>query len=771
MSVKGLIGAIQFSDGGEDLSTINMANIHVSYIPGGEVATLSSTDIVASNLLTVSGDLIVGGNVTIDGNLTVISTNNLVIDDPIIELARNAPDGTTAGVVFQRPSGNVMIGYLSTEESSLYDNTLVLGYTTGGAHGTKLPLDTSQDLSVYISGNVITKEILFDDVNGSYITGGAQTVSFLGDTLYTSDLTIWTKTYDKVPPFGGTQKTYPGIHITNTVGSPIDGISKSRVGIFSVSPTHTLTVNGDISGVGTDITELNADNISTGTINNDLLPSTISVNAIEPLGGGDIKIGESSGSYLFYDSSTDRFGVNNETPLQTFDVNGNVVVRVTGYAGLQIISHSASFVDLEYVDTSGVGEQDNTNKPVMRFRESFIDVFGSGSGIVNFILEDGRLGIGSTTPAYPLDVVGDSYISGQMRSSSTTNLNIRAVHLGQNSSYYIYSDGSSTIDYSVPSARVHNFLVGSSNPISIGQDSVTVNKTLIMADGKSIDWYDSSGNLRVRDFGSSVEFINTNKIIQLQGNQYIFNTEAYPLSKVGIGSTSSYSKTFEVYGGFKFHNEYGTFIDAGIAGSYGTQNGICIGGNLDTSSTDVQIETFGTTFRTPSTGLQNKFHIITGYFLSGVVLEATFGAGLYGNGEILLCPFGTKGKVGIGKTDPNYKLEISGDFAITGNVLATQRNHAFAVDNSNVFISADTLRITRKFYDTNEIVMDIEDGNIGIGTRVPNREFKVMVGLPDSYQGINVCSDQSADVGIQLIRGNGDGFTVSGGFNGGLHSG
>ena len=49
ISSKGLVGSIQFSDGGEDLSAADGANIHVTYTPVGEVATLSTYDLVVSN--------------------------------------------------------------------------------------------------------------------------------------------------------------------------------------------------------------------------------------------------------------------------------------------------------------------------------------------------------------------------------------------------------------------------------------------------------------------------------------------------------------------------------------------------------------------------------------------------------------------------------------------------------------------------------------------------------------------------------------------------
>ena len=158
ITVKGLPGAIQFNDGGDDLAATDLANIQVIYEQGKEIARLSTTDLFVSNTADVGVDLFVGRDATIDGNLyvlgniTVISTNTLVIEDPIIEMGIEAPDGTTMGIVMQRPSGNVMMGYLSNENTGCFDNTMVFAYTNDSAYGTTLEVDRSKDMNVFVNG-------------------------------------------------------------------------------------------------------------------------------------------------------------------------------------------------------------------------------------------------------------------------------------------------------------------------------------------------------------------------------------------------------------------------------------------------------------------------------------------------------------------------------------------------------------------------------------------------------------------------------------------
>lgn len=65
---------LQFSDGGEDLAATSMANVQVSYNSGSETAKLSSTDIVASNLVTVGSDIKSNASVYVKGYSTSVAS-------------------------------------------------------------------------------------------------------------------------------------------------------------------------------------------------------------------------------------------------------------------------------------------------------------------------------------------------------------------------------------------------------------------------------------------------------------------------------------------------------------------------------------------------------------------------------------------------------------------------------------------------------------------------------------------------------------------------
>lgn len=104
----------------------------------------------------IPGTLKILGGLTVLGNVSQFEVENVFIDDPILEISSNSLNNTTSGLVIQRPSGNVAISYQS-------DNTLNMSYTTGGAGGIELPIDTSRSLPIKIQGTLnVTGETLIN---------------------------------------------------------------------------------------------------------------------------------------------------------------------------------------------------------------------------------------------------------------------------------------------------------------------------------------------------------------------------------------------------------------------------------------------------------------------------------------------------------------------------------------------------------------------------------------------------------------------------------
>lgn len=140
---------------------------NTDHVGGTDGFTFNST----TNTLSIEGNVNVGGDLIVDGN--VIATKNLMIEDPIIQIGNNATQTTTTGIVFDRPvSGNVMIGYLSTEGSQYLDH-VVLAHTSNSAHDETLVPDTTKELPLKVIGNIYS--------TGNLIAGSPST--FLVNTI------------------------------------------------------------------------------------------------------------------------------------------------------------------------------------------------------------------------------------------------------------------------------------------------------------------------------------------------------------------------------------------------------------------------------------------------------------------------------------------------------------------------------------------------------------------------------------------------------------
>ncbi len=133
--------------------------------------TLEGAPISYDNALgqtTLTGKLKITGGLTVLGNVSQIKVENVVIDDPILEISSNSENNTTSGLVMQRPNGNVAISYQP-------DNTLNLSYTDGSAYDTELTIDTSKNLPVKIQGTL--------DISGDTVLRSNLSVSGEGSVV------------------------------------------------------------------------------------------------------------------------------------------------------------------------------------------------------------------------------------------------------------------------------------------------------------------------------------------------------------------------------------------------------------------------------------------------------------------------------------------------------------------------------------------------------------------------------------------------------------
>jgi hypothetical protein len=91
-----------------------------------------------------SNTVVVNSNLVVNGNLTVVSSQNLVVNDPIIELGNTiSSSSTSTGLVLDRPRlagefGNVFAGYIGTGL-----NKYAIGYTDNNAFNTTIAMNSN----------------------------------------------------------------------------------------------------------------------------------------------------------------------------------------------------------------------------------------------------------------------------------------------------------------------------------------------------------------------------------------------------------------------------------------------------------------------------------------------------------------------------------------------------------------------------------------------------------------------------------------------------
>ena len=99
------------------------------------------------------GSLTLTGDLTVSGNTTVISANNLIVQDPIIELGKGNTSGTDLGIIMNNP----LTGGNKGNVAMIYDfstSNLEIGHTLKGATDSVIVMNTANTLPVNINGTL-----------------------------------------------------------------------------------------------------------------------------------------------------------------------------------------------------------------------------------------------------------------------------------------------------------------------------------------------------------------------------------------------------------------------------------------------------------------------------------------------------------------------------------------------------------------------------------------------------------------------------------------
>src|SRR6056300_1033033 len=135
-------------------------------------------DATFTGALTVSGDTLIYGDLEVRGNTTHLSTQNLLVEDPILALgANNTSSSLDTGliVLVYQGDSNVAFGYRGAS------NEFIIGHTLSSPEDNQLVPDTSNSINVHVYANVTADYFIGDGSLLSNIASNLHQIALNGN--------------------------------------------------------------------------------------------------------------------------------------------------------------------------------------------------------------------------------------------------------------------------------------------------------------------------------------------------------------------------------------------------------------------------------------------------------------------------------------------------------------------------------------------------------------------------------------------------------------
>ena len=289
---------ILFTNADTGFTTIGKVGIANSQ-PGHTLSIGSNVyidDVGPSNVLIVNGGVSIDGNLAVNGGITTIRTENLIIEDAIIEIGKNNTSEDTTldlGLIMTRPGSNVTVGFKEVE------NEMVLAYTQSSAYSNTITPIVSEDLDVHVYGGVLTESNV-----GIKTTSPDAELHVVGNVYVSSNLTVDTDTF----------------HVD---------VKNKSVGIETKNPDANLHVVGNVY-VSSNLS------VDDDTLHVDVEADHVGVNTKNPNAELHVVGNAYVSSNLTVDTDTlhvdaenDAVGINTKNPTSDLHVVGNAYVSST----------------------------------------------------------------------------------------------------------------------------------------------------------------------------------------------------------------------------------------------------------------------------------------------------------------------------------------------------------------------------------------------------------------------------------------------------------
>jgi hypothetical protein len=725
--VAGNVTASNFYGDGSQLTSIALKSDLTSNV--GRISTLETktTDISYTN-----GTTRINGNLTVLGNTTTLDTVNLIVQDPILQLS-NASASVDSGMLIARPSDNVFVGF----DQSLSE--FAIGFTDSHAGLSEIVIKDGQDFTVNVHGNV---EASYYYGNGTQLTGVTLTTDFtsnvlrigvlesevqpvnrggtnitsygIGDMLYASASSTLSKltpstagyflqtngtgnapTWENVADIGSATPAnlYTDDYIT---GGPWSGLTDANIRVLGnvsnlsnqlvarddkgdifVSNVNAIKIYGDgtsLTGValGTDLTD-NSTRIN--TVSTDLTSNTGRISALETK-TTDISYTNSGTSKTTIASDlkvTGKLGIGESTPIAPLHIEcadtstqyeNGLLVKQTSSSHPAIIGIRTSSTTQDpfisfMVNNDSTGWSYGVDASESNKMKWAYTTTGVSSSTRMTLTQDGELGIGTTSPGYKLDVAGDINFTGTLyQNGSAFSGGGGSSPWTTSGSDIYYNSGNVGIGTTTPSSKLEVEVSSTSTALNpIANFTASTTNGGYDAYTKIEGWETSALNFYCHNFGDAFTI----------GYEQNFSYNGFIIS---AGSTLTSAPRF--------------YIDFGGNVGIGTTNP---GYKLDVAG---DINFTGTLY-------QNGSAFSGGG--GGSSPWTTSGSDIYYN----------SGNVGIGTTNPGYKLDVNGDINMSTG--SSFRINGVAQTFGGGGGSSP--------WTTSGSVIHYNTGNVGIGTTTP----------------------------------------------------
>jgi hypothetical protein len=824
--VAGNVTAFKFYGSGSGLTTLNASNISSGKLSNDRLdKTTGSGNIVMSTSPTLSGTITGGtfsgihigtGSGLTTLNASNISSGTLIISrggtnittyakgDILIASDTNTLSNLCLGTGGYVLTSNSTTGLpewrsssdLGTEVAQLSNSSYILGGVYNGITQTTWSVQAStSNTSNYIVSRDTKGDIFVSNVNAIQYYGDGGTLSNITGTQDLQEV-ITRGSYTNSPPYFGAG-SYGAIYGSNTINAstistatgfygPIKGSNTIIAGTISTATGFygpikgsntiigtTLNVNNLISDDASAINRLNASNVNTGTLSIDRGGTNITTYV-----KGDILIASDTNTLSNLSLGADSYVLssNSTTGLPEWKSPGSIGATVATLSNGSYINGGVYNGGSEKTWDIDATTTNTVDKIVARDNTGNINVqkvtVGTDNGIINTLTATAWSG--SAAKLTTARTIGGVSFDGSI------NINLPGVNTPGDQNTSGSADKINVVDSASTSSLRVPFLqtdtgdvsVSSSDTLKYQASTGTLSSTIFNGSGSGLTSLNASNitSGKLSNIYGGTGFTTYTKGDLLVGTGFSPNG----LRKLPIGTTAGYVLTI---------NDSGTDIEwkettgGSSGGGYWTQylsniyynvGNVGIGTNAPEYKLDIDGDINLTGFLHVNGSQGSIGQVLTSSgdgTMTWSTLSSMGGTSVWSTN--CLNAYYNRGNIGVGTTNPIYKLHVVGNMKITsglsvnnsygqsGQVLTSSGGGpmSWTTISSGTTVSSDWLKNNSNIYYT--------AGSVGIGTSNPNYRLDVSgdIGLSGK---IYSSDDATAQFGfINSSTSSGDDFVVT----------